>query len=197
MTSPSVPFLSLSDAAKQVWWHPVVRGIIAVVLGIVVMANPSASVLFLVRVVGIFVIIDGIVGIIDGFRLRSVPDGGSGWRLTVGAFGVLGGAVLLFWPGATVSILTIIIGIWAVVAGVLATIAAVSLRSIPGSGWGWGLFWGLVTLVFGLVLMFSPDASVAALAWIIGLYAVLSGVILVIAGFVLRSLGRRAAELGA
>jgi uncharacterized membrane protein HdeD (DUF308 family) len=197
MTSPSVPYLSFSDAAKQVWWYPVVRGLIAVVLGIVVMANPSASVLFLVRVVGIFVVIDGIVGIVDGFRLRSVPDGGSGWRLTLGVLGVLGGAVLLFWPAATVSILTIIVGIWAVVAGVLATIAAMSLRSIPGSGWGWGLFWGLVTLVFGLVLMFSPDSSVAVLAWIIGLYAVLSGVILVIAGFVLRSLGKRAAELGA
>lgn len=196
MTSPSVPYLSFSEAAKQVWWYPVVRGVIAVALGAVVMANPTASVVFLVRLLGVFVIVDGVVAVVDGVRQRGVEGGGSTWRLVTGVLGLVVGAVLLFWPGATVGVLTIIVGIWAVVGGVLAALAAFGIRSVPGSGWQWGLFWGLVTVVFGLVLMFAPDKSVAVLAWIIGLYAVLSGVILVIAGFVVRSLGKQAAAQG-
>lgn len=197
MSIPTVPSMSFSDAARQVWWYPVVRGLVAVVVGVIVMANPTASVLFLVRVVGVFVAIDGIVGVVDGIRLRRVAGGGSGWRVTIGVLGLLAGVVLLVWPGATVGILTIVIGAWAVVAGILATVAAASLRRVPGSGWGWGLFWGLATVAFGLALIVWPDSSVAVLAWVIGLYAVLSGVVLVIAGFALRSLGRRAAEVGA
>ncbi len=196
MSSQTVPYVSFSETAKQVWWYPVVRGVIAIVLGVLVMANPTASVLFLVRLVGIFVLVDGVVGIVDGLRRRGVPDGGSGWRLGTGVLGALVGAVLLFWPEATVGVLAIILGAWAIVAGVLATIAGLGMRSVPGSGWGWGVFWGLLTFGFGLALIFSTGSTVAVLAWIIGLYAVLSGIVLVVAGFVVRSLGKRAAALG-
>jgi uncharacterized membrane protein HdeD (DUF308 family) len=194
MSSSPVPYLSFSEAANRVWWYPVVQGLIAVVIGVIVMANPTASVLFLVILVGILLLIEGIVGIVDGIRRRGMPD--ARWRLVRGVLGAIVGAVLLFWPEATVGVLAIIAGAWAIVAGILALVAGFGLRQVPGSGWGWGVFWGLLTLGFGLALIFSTGSTVAVLAWIVGLYAVLSGAVLVIAGFVVRSLGKRAAEIG-
>lgn len=196
MTSPTVPYVSFSSLARQVWWYPVVRGLLAVALGAIVMSNPATTVIVLVRLFGIFVIIDGVVGIVDGIRRRGNPQGGAPWRITTGAFGVVLGAVLLFWPGATISVLAIVIGAWGVVAGILATISGLSVRRVPGSGWAWGTFWGIVTMAFGFVLIVNPAGSVSAVAWIIGLYAVLSGVLLVAAGFAIRSLGKKAAALG-
>lgn len=196
MSNPTVPSLSLSQLAQQVWWYPVVRGVIAVVLGVIVMANPASSVIFLVRVLGAFLIVDGIVTLVDALRRRRAAGGDSGWRLTGGVLGVVIGVVLLVWPSATLGILAIILGAWAVVAGIIATLGALSMRSVPGSGWGWGLFWGLVTLAFGCALIFSPRESVSVIAWIIGLYAVLSGIVLVVLGFVVRAVGKRAAEIG-
>lgn len=196
MSNPTVPSLSLSQMAQQVWWYPVVRGVIAVVIGVIVMANPASSVIFLVRVLGAFLIVDGIVTLVDALRRRRAAGGDSGWRLTGGVLGVVIGVVLLVWPSATLGILAIVLGAWAVVAGIIATLGALGMRSVPGSGWGWGLFWGLVTLAFGFALIFSPHESVSVIAWIIGLYAVLSGIVLVVLGFVVRAVGKRAAEIG-
>ena len=196
MSNPTVPSLSLSQMAKQVWWYPVVRGVIAVVIGVIVMANPASSVIFLVRVLGAFLIVDGVVTLVDARRRRRAEGGDSGWRLTGGVLGVVVGLVLLVWPSATLGILAIVLGAWAVVAGIIATLGALGMRSVAGSGWGWGLFWGLVTFAFGLALIFSPHESVSVIAWIVGLYAVLSGIVLVVLGFVVRALGKRAAEIG-
>jgi uncharacterized membrane protein HdeD (DUF308 family) len=196
VTEPTVPYLPLSQLARQVWWYPVVRGVIAIVLGILVMANPTASVVFLVRLVGVFLIVDGVVAIVDGVRRRGAPQGGGGFRIMAGVIGLLAGGLLVAWPEATIGFLAILLGLWAIVGGILATLSALGVRHVAGSGWGWGLFWGLVTLAFGVALVFSTGATVAVLAWIIGLYAVLSGVVLVVVGFGVRAVGRRAAELG-
>lgn len=196
MTNPPVPYLSPSDLAKQVWWYAVVRGAIAVVLGILVMANPTASVVFLVRLIGVFLLVDGVVGLVDGIRRRRAPDGGGGLRVLGGVIGLLAGLVLLVWPEVTIGFLAILLGLWAIVGGILAALAAFGVRRVPGSGWGWGLFWGLVTLAFGVALVFSTGSTVAVLAWIIGLYAVLSGILLIVFGFVVRAVGKRAAEIG-
>jgi uncharacterized membrane protein HdeD (DUF308 family) len=195
-SNPTVPYVSFSQMSQQVWWYPVVRGAIAVVLGVIVMINPAASVIFLVRLLGAFLIVDGIVTLVDALRRRRADGSDSGWRVTGGAVTVVVGVVLLVWPSATLGVLAIILGAWAVVAGVLATLGALSLRTVPGAGWGWGLLWGLVTLAFGLALIFSPRSSISVIAWVIGLYAVLSGIVLVVLGFGIRSVGKRAAEIG-
>lgn len=195
-SSPSVPYVSFAELAKQVWWYPVARGLLAIVLGIIVMTNPKAVGSFLVTVVGIFVLVDGVVGVVDGIRRRGAPEGGASWRLATGVLGVLVGAALVFWTGATVAFMSIIVGSWAVVAGILAVVAGFGVRSVPGSGWGWGVLWGTLTFAFGVALIASPHETVAAVFWLIGLYAVLSGIVLVIAGFVIRSLGKRAAAQG-
>lgn len=196
MTSPSVPYFSFSDLAKRVWWYPVVRGLLAVVLGIIVMANPATTVIVLVRIIGVFVIIDGVMGIVDGARYRGVS--GSGWQLRLfgGVVGLLLGGALLFWPEASLTVLAVILGAWAIIGGILAVVAGYGMRKIPGSGWGWTLFWGLATFAFGLVLLLAPLEGVSAIAWAVGLYAVLAGIVLVVAGFAIRSLGKRAAALG-
>lgn len=194
MSNPSVPYLSYGQLAQRVWWYAVIRGLIAIVIGVIVMANPTASVLFLVKLIGAFVLIDGVLATVDGLRRRGSPDRGAGWAIVRGVVGILAGLVLIVWPQVTVAFLAVMLGAWAIVAGALAALAGYNLRTVPGSGWGWGLFWGLLTVAFGFALIVLTTATIAVLAWVIGLYAVISGVVLVLAGFVIRTLGKHEAS---
>lgn len=196
MSAPTVPYFSFSELAKQVWWYPVVRGLVAVVLGVILMAFPVETVVVLVRLVGAFLVIDGVVGLVDGLRERTAAAPGWGWRVAAGAVGVLLGGALLIWPKASIAVLAAILGAWAVIGGLLAVVSALGIRRVPGSGWAWSALWGAATLAFGLVLLLAPLSGVAAIAWTVGLYAVLSGAVLVAAGFTVRALGKRAAAQG-
>lgn len=194
MSAPTDPLLtSFSNLARQVWYWPVIRGVIAILFGVVALAWPGKTAAVIVIAVGIFAVVDGLVEIANGIRYRGT--GGAGLHVTIGLLGLIVGIVLLVWPGKTAEVLVWFIGLWTILGGLVQCAASVSLRGIAGSGWGWGLFAGLLGIVFGVLVLFNVSGGLVAIVWLIALWAIVWGVMLIAFGFQLRSLGRRAGQV--
>lgn len=191
MTEPYFP--SFSSLAKQVWYWPVIRGVIAVVFGVVALASPIGTAVALAVIIGIFAVVDGVVEIVDGIRYRA--HGSAGLRIAIGAITLIFGVVVLIWPGKTLVVLIYLVAIWSILVGIIQFVMSFLLRSIPGSGWGWGVIAGLVSFAFGILIIAQPSAGLTTIIWIIGIYALLIGLLLIALGLQIRSLGKRAAEI--
>ncbi|WP_265522693.1 HdeD family acid-resistance protein [Oerskovia flava] len=186
------PILStFATTARQVWYWPVIRGVIAIIFGIIALVAPIDTAVALAVVIGIFAIIDGIVEIVDGIRYRD--HGGVALRVTIGVLTLIFGIVVLAWPGITIAVLVYTVAIWSIVVGLFQVVVSIGLRSVPGSGWGWGVLAGVLGIAFGVLVLVNVGAGLVTIIWIIGIYAIVLGVALVVLGFSLRSLGKKAA----
>jgi uncharacterized membrane protein HdeD (DUF308 family) len=184
----SEPAGVVQRAARQYWWLPVVRGALAIIFGLIAVIWPHITAGAILWVVAIFAIVDGIVAIYDAIRYRS--EGGTALGVTLGAVAVIFGIIALVWPGPTITVFAVIVGIWAIVAGLIQLVASIDLRSVIGSGWGWGMVTGSLTIVLGLLLLFWPKSSVAALVVVLGIWAFVVGLLLIAIGFQVRRVGK-------
>ncbi|CAD5997314.1 HdeD family acid-resistance protein [Agreia sp. COWG] len=185
MTTP------LTAIAKGIWWIVLLRGIFAVVFGIIALVAPLAALTGVVIVFGIYAIIDGVTAIIHSLQIRT-PGSGWGWLLFQGIVSVAAGFVALVFPalagviGGLFALWTIVI--YAVMHGVL------GIASAAGMGQGRnrtiGIVSGVLTLLFGMVLgiltLVTPGATVLSLIWIVGVYAIIFGVMFIVVAVQLR-----------
>jgi uncharacterized membrane protein HdeD (DUF308 family) len=115
------------------------------------------------------------------------------WLVLVGILGVAIAALTFFWPGLTAVLLVMMIGAWALVRGVFEVIAALQLWKELDDAWLLVLS-GVVSIAFGAAVLFMPGAGALALVWLIGAYAILFGLILVMLSFRLKTLNARLAH---
>ena len=164
------------------WWTLALRGLAAVIFGILAYIWPDITFTVLVLFFGAYALWDGVFALIGAFRTA----GERRWMLILeGIVGVLAGIVTFVWPGAaTLAILTIIAA-WAIITGIFEIIAAIRLREeIEGE---WLMFLsGLLSVLFGIALAIWPAAGLVAVTWMIGAYAILFGILLIMLGFRLR-----------
>ncbi len=158
---------------SEYWWAFLLRGILAVLFGIGAFAWPGLTLMVLVIFFGAYCLVEGIVSLIAAF-------GSKRWGLHLfhGVISVAAGLVTLFWPGITTLALILIIGFWAIVGGVSEVVAAIQLRKEIEREWLLGIS-GVVSVLFGLAVVFWPGAGALALVWLIACYAVLFGVLLI------------------
>lgn len=149
-----------------------VRGILAILFGILALVWPGLTILALAILFGVYALVNGIDMIADGFRGHR--SGGQRAAYAIGgALGVVAGLVTLFWPGITALALVILVGLWAVVTGVLDIVAA---TRIPGS---WPLvLLGFLSVVAGFLVLARPRAGAYAIAVVVGVYAIIAGVLM-------------------
>jgi uncharacterized membrane protein HdeD (DUF308 family) len=149
-----------------------VRGILAIVFGVVTLVWPSLTILALAILFGLYALVNGIDLLVDTFRGQRTGGQRAAYAIA-GIFGVLAGLITLFWPHITVLALVVLVGTWAMVTGVLDIVAA---TRIPGS---WLLVVvGLLSVAAGLLVLFRPAAGAYAIALVIGIYAIIAGVLL-------------------
>jgi uncharacterized membrane protein HdeD (DUF308 family) len=167
------------------WWAVGLRGLAAVVLGILALAWPGLTLWALVVLFGVWAIVEGIIGLVSAFR----PDV---WHRGVAVFeGLVSiglGVLALVWPGVTAVALLYLIAAWAIATGMLKLIDAVRLRTIIENEWLLGLS-GLASVAFGVMVTFRPGAGALAVVWLIGAYALFFGALLIALAFRLRALG--------
>ncbi|MCC8927946.1 MAG: HdeD family acid-resistance protein [Rhodococcus sp. (in: high G+C Gram-positive bacteria)] len=192
-------FSSSEDAllriGKDLWWAVLLRGVFAIVFGIVALAWPSVTVWALVLVFGAYAVVDGISAIVRSIQARKV-DSGWVWWLLGGIVSLGAGIVAFVWPEITALAAVFVIGIWAVLGGLLEIVGALRLRSVGGaSHWVMLLVAGLLELVFGLVLVFFPVSGILSIVWLIGVFALLFGLVLVVSAFTVRSEAKKAGVL--
>jgi uncharacterized membrane protein HdeD (DUF308 family) len=175
------------------WGWVVVRGVVAVLFGVMAFAWPNITLAALVIVWGAYALADGVLALIAAWRVRD--QGRPFWSLViVGLLGIAAGAVTFLWPAITALSLLMIIAAWAVVMGVFQIVAAIRLRKVVQGEWLLGLS-GLLSVIFGVVVFVQPGAGALAVVWLIGSYAIFFGILLIALGVRLKppASGRRAA----
>jgi len=173
-----------SDLGRN-WGWIVVRGIAAVIFGVLALVLPGITLAALVLLWGAYALADGIIALIAAFRIRD--RGKPFWALlVVGILGIAAGILTFIWPGMTAIVLLAFIAAWSLVMGIFQIIAAVRLRKSIEKEWLLGLS-GLLSIIFGVLMLINPGAGALAVIWVIGAYAILFGVLLIALGVKLRS----------
>jgi uncharacterized membrane protein HdeD (DUF308 family) len=174
---------------RGTWWMLVLRGLLLLVLGLLLLFAPLSTVAALVWVIGLFAIVDGIVAIVHGIVGRRA-EGWGGW-IAQGVIGLAFGLAIVFWPEETITILFWLFASWLLVLGLVSTVGAFLSRRRGTGEWAVLLTFGLILSLFSVLLMTHPQTSVTIIAVIFGLFTAIAGIVLVVAGFAARSVGRQ------
>jgi uncharacterized membrane protein HdeD (DUF308 family) len=172
------------DLARN-WWALALRGVAAILFGVIALFWPPAAVAALVAVFGAYALVDGIFNLVAAVRAGRA---GQRWGALVfeGIVSLLAGVLTLFYPGVTALALVIFVGAWSLVTGVAEIVAAIKLRRSIKGEWLLALS-GILSVAFGILLFISPMIGAIAIAIWIGAYAVVFGALLVGLALRLRS----------
>ena len=182
------------DTLVRNWWVVLLRGLAGIIFGLITFLAPDISLTVLVIVFGAYALVDGVLAIVSAIRWRGEVD--RWWVLLLeGLTGVAAGVVTFIWPGISALALVYVIAAWAVITGVLEIAAAIRLRKIITGEWLLALI-GIASVALGVILALFPGPGALALLIWIGAYALVTGALLVVLAFRLRSWGRsRAAQM--
>jgi uncharacterized membrane protein HdeD (DUF308 family) len=172
------------EALKGGWWLLVLRGVCAVLFGVLTFLWPGITLAILVFLFGVYALVNGIFTL--GLAIRA-PKGmrGIGTLWVLGLLGVVAGVLTFFYPGITTLSLLWVIAAWAIVTGVIEIAAAVKLRRQLSNEW-FLILSGSLSVLFGLLIMVMPGAGALSILWLIGTYAILFGVLLLMLAFKIR-----------
>jgi len=177
------------------WWAFVLRGVVAILFGIMAVLLPGMALLTLVYLFGFYAIVDGVFSLIAAFR-KTGPEQLPWWALVIeGILGLIAGVVALILPGLTALVLLYVIAGWAVATGIMELVAAVRLRKQITGEWVLVVI-GILSIAFGVLIALFPGAGALTVVLWIGAYAIVFGILLIALGVRLRSWARREEEYG-
>lgn len=166
------------------WWALALRGVFAIIFGVIALINPGLTLYALVILFGAYSLVDGVFGVAAAVRAAETHNRW-GWLLVEGIAGILTGIIAFVWTGITAIVLLYLIAAWAIVTGVLELLAGFRLRGHLANEWLL-LLSGAASIIFGAILIARPAAGALALLWVIGVYALIFGVLVLFLAFRLR-----------
>lgn len=173
------------------WWALALRGVLAIVFGVLAFANPGITLAALVLLFGVYALVDGVFAIIAGLRAARRHE--RWWPLALeGLASIAAGIVTLLIPAAAAFALLILVSAWSILTGAFRIGAAIRLRTEIEGEWLL-IVSGLISVAFGLVIVIFPGAGLVTLVWLVGFYAVIFGILLVALALRLRGHGRTTA----
>jgi uncharacterized membrane protein HdeD (DUF308 family) len=183
-TPRSAGFDELNGALVRNWWLIALRGVLAIVFGIIALAAPLATILALVVLFSAYMLLDAVFSFAAAIR---AARRGERWGLLslLGVASFATAVVALIWPGITVAAFVLLIGAWAIVTGML--LLATTFRVNADHGRWWLGVGGGLSMLYGLVMVIAPLAGAIVLAWWLGAFALVLGIALLIVAFRLRS----------
>ena len=163
------------------WWALALRGLAAVLFGLLTFLLPGITLITLVLLFGAYALVDGIFNVIAFFRVASHH-----WALLIeGLIGIIAGIVTFALPAMTAIVLLYVIAFWAIFTGVFEIVAGILLRKAITNEWLL-LAIGALSLLFGVLILFAPGAGALAIVLWIGAYALVFGIFLLALAFRLR-----------
>lgn len=167
------------------WWAMAIRGIFAIVLGILAIIWPSLFAEAFIIIFGIYFLVQGIFALFTAADMRKEDHRGS--LALGGLLSIAAGIIIFALPGVTLVLMIWIVAFWALITGIFEIIATFKVPS--GTG-GKGLLFlsGILSIIIGLFLLTRPGAGLLALLWIIGIYAILAGLTILGLAFRIRKL---------
>lgn len=175
------------------WWSIVLRGIFAILFGVIALSHPGAAAAAFVIVFAVYAFADGAVAFTQAFA-RGRAGLPWAWYLLEGLVTVAIGVIALAYPGVTVVAIVFLVAIRAVALGLLELVGAFAWKGFEAR-WLLGVT-GAVSIVFGILLLANPGAGTLALVWAVGVYAVVFGAMLFGHGLHVFVLQHRQATLG-
>jgi uncharacterized membrane protein HdeD (DUF308 family) len=177
MTDITALHEDLAGSLARNWWLILLRGLLAVAFGALLFSRPSYSVALLITFFGAYSLVDGVFSVFSAITQRKQREH---WLLMLvgGLSGIAIGLITFYSPGITAMVLLFYIAIWSIMTGVSQIIMAVKLRAeIKGEFW-LGLA-GLVSVLFGVFLIYNPGAGILSVVWVLAAYAVLFGLLMI------------------
>jgi uncharacterized membrane protein HdeD (DUF308 family) len=158
------------------WWLLLLRGILAIIIGLIVLFSPEVALLHLVYVFSPYAIFDGITAMIFAFQERGQSMGWK-WLVVEGVVSVIAGVLAFVYPGETAIVLLYIVAAWALITGSIELVAAFSMYK--ATAWGLALG-GIIFMVLAILLFRSPIPGILSFFWIIGIYGIVFGIGIII-----------------
>ena len=184
MSATSNTAADFPGLAKKIWIFAIIRGVLGIIFGLIALFAPIATAVVLAIVIGAWAIVDGVFDIVEAIRHRGSSS--MALRIVLGAVSILFGILVLVWPSMSLGILVIFVGIWAIIIGVLQIMTSIRHRALPNSGWVWGIIGGALAILFGILVLIRPGAGLVSIIWIIGVWAIVWGITLIVLGVQLR-----------
>ena len=168
------------------WWMFAVRGVAAVIFGVLALIWPGQTLQALVLMFGAYAFVDGIFAIFAGIASYRYFE--RWWAVLLeGVAGVVIGLLTFFWSNVTAVVLVYFIAAWALITGIFEIVAAIQLRRVITGEWML-ILGGLLSIIFGVLLFVFPGAGAVSMIWVIGIYAVIFGISEIVLAFRLRGL---------
>jgi uncharacterized membrane protein HdeD (DUF308 family) len=172
-----LPDRPMLHALAKCWWLLLLRGIAAILFGVLAFIWPGLTLVTLVLLYGAFALVDGVISLIAAFTGSAKPAP-TWWLVVVGLLGIAAGIVTFAWPGITAILLVLFIGAWALVHGIFEIIGAIQLRKEIDNEWML-ILGGVLSVLFGLLVMIAPGAGALGLIWVIASYSILFGAVFI------------------
>jgi len=179
----------IASVLKQNWWILVLRGVLAILFGICAFIWPMVTAVALVFLFAIFAFVEGIFALAGAFGYGLA----GGQRLLMILLGILGlwvGFYAFTHPGVAAVAIVFWVGWWAIIAGVIQLIVAIQMRKEIDNEWML-ILGALLSLLFGVLLLWRPLPGVLTLTWLFGFYAILFGIFMLSVGMRVKSLASR------
>ena len=179
----------METATRQIsrtyWWLIILRAVVAILFGIMALISVQFALLFLVYLFGVYVLLDGIVAIILSLQER---NSSSGWWVlfVLGIVGIVVGVLCFIHPGNVALLIFYLVGIWLIISGIIGILSAFTLRAAGGEGLL--VIVGIVSIIVGIIFVIHPTTSILTIVWILGVFALIYGIIQIVRAIQLRSL---------
>lgn len=173
------------DYLVRHWWLLVVRGVLAVLFGLMALIWPGITLAALAIVFGAYALVDGIFAGVGAFRAQPADRPA---LIAEAVLGIVFGIIALAWPGVTVLAIALLAGFWALVTGIAEIYAAIKLRKEMEHEWLLAAA-GLLSVFIGVLILIWPGGGALAVAIMLGIYALVFGIAMIVGGFRLHGQG--------
>jgi uncharacterized membrane protein HdeD (DUF308 family) len=187
------PWERLGEVLAKDWWLLALRGLLGVIFGLIALVMPVATILALVLLFSAYMLVDGCFAIYTAVRAMRRHDSW-GMPLIHGLLNIATAAIAFLWPGITVVAFVLLLAAWAIVSGCLMITAAYNVEGRYGRGWL--AFGGIISLLYGFLMIMAPLLGAVVLTWWLGAYSLVFGVALIVLAFRLRSQRGRRSSFG-
>ena len=174
----------LATFYKRSWWSLMIRGVVAVIFGILALTSPTKTLDFLVMLFGVFVLVVGLVATIGAIMHRKESE--NWWLVLIpGLAGIIIGIISMAMPELATTIVIYLIAIWALVSGLGQIYSAMKVRKDVEGEW-MPILIGVISMVLGILLIAMPREAAATVMWLVGLFVLVLGILWLIMGFRVR-----------
>lgn len=183
MTTATRALEQLRSEYRGAWWSLVLRGLLSVAVGALIIWRPVQSIAAIALLIAFWAFVEGIVGIVHAFDLRSVFS--QWWVLLLSGIVSVGFGIAAFYYYPAVSLAFIVLWVvtWLIITGAIATYVSVQERHLSIPGWGWTMAFGIVSIVIGVSAAMYPPATLVGFLGAVSAICFVRGVVLLYAAY--------------